>query len=231
MFFFPRQGAFCLLALSCTGCPAAGAPNATIVGTVLFNHQAAPGKVVELMIKSNGTWTSVAPLTGGASRYLVSTDQNGQYAFKAKPGTYMVLYLSEPIKDPVGKVIGPNEVAKWCSRDISMGSGGVVVPAFDVAYNGLIYPDTDKKQSPSQEAPLPFFWSTHPQANRYMVTLYNTNNGTVITTGTKPFTSPWTTDPTTVYRANPGSGNYGWEVTIDAGDAGYGLSRVRSVQF
>ncbi|HBN09893.1 MAG TPA: hypothetical protein DD435_15030, partial [Cyanobacteria bacterium UBA8530] len=155
------------------------------------------------------------------------------YAFsKLKSAHYRIQYLSEAVKDPVGKIIGPNEVASWQTNDLDLGGSGAVLPPFDVSYNGLTYPDTDKKQTPSSDAPLPFFWSTHLQAKKYRVKLWDTSNGNVINpSGKAKWTSDWTENPTVAYSGNPGIGNYGWEVEIDAGDAGLGKSRVRSVQF
>lgn len=220
------------IVLVLAGCAQTGAPPGAILGTVNYNGAPAPGKVVELLClaSSGDSWGAVARTDG---KYTVSTDETGAYSFASlKPGTYRVQYLSEPIYDSMGKIVGPNEVASWRSSAVTLSAGGVVVPAFDVAYNGLIYPDTEKKSLPSQSNPLPFVWSTHTQADRYLISLWSIGNaGVVNATGSPLWQSGWVESPTLNYTGTPGSGNYGWEVTIDAGAAGQGKSRVRSLLF
>lgn len=220
------------LFLVLAGCTQTGAPAGTILGTVTFNGAPAPGKVVELLClaSSGDSWESVARVNG---KYAVSTDVTGTYTFASlKTGTYRVQYLSDPMYDSLGKIIGPNEVASWRSSAVRLSGVGAVVPSFDVAYNGLLYPDTEKKSLPSANNPLPFVWSTHTQALRYQVSIWSLGSAGVINaTGSPQWQSDWTQSPTLSYTGTPGSGNYGWEVTIDGGAAGQGKSRVRSLLF
>jgi hypothetical protein len=143
-----------------------------------------------------------------------------------------VQYVSEPILDAGGKIIGPNEVASWKTSSLALGTTGYSVPAFDIAYNGLIYPDNEKKQSPSQANPLPFFWSTQASAKRYQLRIWKIDSGSLVNpSGSPVWQSNWTEDPALSYTGNPGAGNYGWEVLIDAGNVGQGTTRLRSIQF
>lgn len=221
------RAAASLAVLLLAGCPLLETPPAggSVEGKVLFNGRGAPGKVVSLLVAKGGKFTSA---TGADGKPLTAqTDASGIYRFKGLPsGAYKVTYVSQSVPDGNKVPRPPNEIGTWNTRarDVTA-SSGVRMPEFDVAYNGLIYPSTGIAYIVSDALPLPFHWSTHLQGKTYKLNVYNNRTG-------KPpaiFTSESTSLPTTLFKRSLNSGIYSWEVVIDAGDAGEGMSLVREV--
>lgn len=214
-------------ALPLAGCPLLDPPPAggTLEGKVLFNGRGAPGKVVSLLVARGGAFSSA---TGADGQPLsAQTDASGIYRFRGLPaGTYKATYVSQSVPDGNRVPRVPNEVGIWRTRAREVSpTAGVRMPAFDVAYNGLIYPSTGIAYIVSESMPLPFHWSTHLQGKSYRLNVYNNRTGKPPAT----FTSEPTSQPTTLFKRSISSGVYSWEVVIDAGDAGEGLSLVREV--
>lgn len=202
----------CLLGLlvaltsGCGGGPAAG----IVTGIVLFNGAPAAGKRIALYGSDARTVTNAA----------------GRYTFTGvQPKTYSVLYQSSgdrPLTEP--GYTAPNEVSQWQSASFELaGGGGQEVPPFDVSYNGLLYPDVAMSLIVSATSLVPFHWSTHPQAQRYRLRLKGANDFA--------WSSEWGKEPTTVFGKVVAPGSYDWQIEIDAGDHGLGLTRSRKVDF
>lgn len=196
-----------LLLTACVALPgcdmlAPAAPAGVVSGIVTFNGEPAAGKRVSL----DGT--------------PAITDASGRYRFSdIAAGTYRVSFASSG--DAPGVL--PNEVAQWRSSPFSVGADGFAsVPAFDVAYNGPLYPDVGMALIVSAESPVPFHWSTHRQAQRYRLLLRSKATGTTLL-------GAWVNEPTAVFQQAVTPGSYAWLVEIDAGNAGTGISRERAI--
>lgn len=189
-----------------TACGGGAAPG-VVTGIVTYDGRPAAGKRVQL--------------SGGETRFQ-STDANGRYTFaNVAARRYQVIYRSESDHP---KAI-PNEVAEWRSLPFDFNEGaGKEVPAFDVAYNGVLYPDEGMALIVNEEALVPFHWSTHRQARNYRVRLEAEAGGF-------RWVGPWAAEPTTVFGQAVNTGRYRWLVEIDGGDAGIGATRPRQVDF
>lgn len=187
-----------------------------VTGTVLFNGQPAAGKRVSL--------------TGAEKK--ATTDASGRYTFTGVSGSARlhVSYVStfdaagtEPPRREDPRF--PSEVYLWQSAPFTLDGGGREVPAFDVAYNGLLYPDVGMSLIVSATSPVPFHWSPHPQARAYRtkVASFSTNEGV--------WTSEWASDPMSIFAKAVPPGSYEWTIEIDGGDRGTGLTRARKVDF
>lgn len=189
-------------------------PAGTVTGLVLYNGEPAAGKRVSLI----------------GSDKKVTTDANGRYTFTGvQAGAKVYVNYVSAFDRPTASAEDPslpNEVSLWQSAAFQVdGSGGREVPAFDVAYNGLLYPDKGMSLIVKPDSPVPFHWSTHPQAQHYRVKVL------VLNTGENIFTGEWVSDPTAIFAKAVAPGSYRWQVEIDAGDRGTGLSRPRAVDF
>jgi hypothetical protein len=189
-----------------SGCPAAPAPG-VITGVVLYDGRPAAGKRVQLL--------------GGDARNQ-ATDTNGRYLFSSlPPRRYQVVFRSEADHP---KAI-PNEIAEWRSLPVELGDGsGKEIPPFDVAYNGVLYPDEGMALIVNEEALVPFHWSTHPQAQNYRVRIEAESGGF-------RWLGSWSGEPLAIFGQTVNTGRYRWLVEIDGGDAGVGLTRSRQVDF
>lgn len=176
-------------------------PAGTVTGTVLFNGAPAAGKRVSLV---------------GTEQRAV-TDANGRYRFTGLTAkTYKVVYLGAADRPDAQ----PNEVAQWSTVAFN-GAAGTELPPFDVAYSGLLYPDVKMSLIVNATSPVPFHWSTHPQAKQYRLSL---TQGDAFAWG-----GPWVPEPTAIFAQAVQPGSYYWQVEIDAGDAGVGQTRSRGV--
>ncbi len=213
--------------------PLAGCPwldslpaGGNIEGKVLFNGRGAPGKIVTLLVARNNAFESAK--TADGQPLSTATDASGIYRFKGlADGIYKATYQSQSVPDGNKVPRAPNEIGSWRTRarEVSA-SAGVRMPEFDVAYNGLIYPSTGIAYIVSDALPLPFHWSTHLQGQKYKLAVYNNRSGKPPSINP---TSEWTNQPTSLFKQPLNSGIYSWEVNIDAGDAGEGISLVREV--
>lgn len=185
-------------------------PAGVVTGTVLFNGQPAAGKRVSLL---------------GAEKKAY-TDANGRYTFSNVSGKVTVSYqraFDTVVQDADDPRL-PNEVERWQSASFTLEGSGKEVPPFDVAYNGHLYPDKGMSLIVNATSPVPFHWSTHPQAQKYRVKVTNV-------AGDFSWASEWVTDPTTIFAKAVSPGTYRWAVEIDGGDRGFGASRPRQVDF
>lgn len=196
-----------------------GVPAGTVTGQVNYDGRPAPGITLKLQTQSSGSWTDKA--TG-------STDASGQYTFsQLSNGLYRIVYAQVPVVTSGGVTIGPKTVRSWTSNSVSIGLGGARIAPFELAYDGLIYPESGKSNAYSASQPLPFHWSTHRDAISYRVNLYSINGGV---TASKPtWQSDWTPQPVTQLSQGFAKGNYQWEVEIDADSEGSGFSERRGL--
>lgn len=178
-----------------------------VTGIVTYDGRPAAGKRIQL--------------AGGENRFQ-STDANGRYTFSnVTSRRHQIIYRSE--SDNPRAI--PNEVAEWRSLAFELSEGsGKEVPTFDVAYNGVLYPDEGMALIVNEEALVPFHWSTHPQARNYRVRLEAEAGGF-------RWLGPWGAEPTAVFGQSVNTGRYRWMVEIDGGDAGVGVTRQRQVDF
>lgn len=184
-----------------------GAPAGVVTGIVMYGGEPAAGRHVTL---------------AGANGVRTVTDANGRYTFKGVTGgKVQVQYVEETDRQTT---MYPNEVQQWNSSVLDMASGGHEVPPFDVAYNGLLYPDRGVALVVSASALVPFHWSVHPDGQRYRVHLFSEDNSF-------SWASDWDSQPTTVFGKTVTPGRYYWKVEIDGGDTGSGTSRQREVDF
>lgn len=215
-----------LLALA-SGCDLlSGVPAGMVVGEVRFDGRAAAGITVALQTLSNERWTSYM-VNGSAA--TSTTDASGQYRFeRLKGGSYRVRYdLGASLVVVGGTPIGPKQVGTWITNGVSIGGGGARLAPFDVAYNGLIYPESGRSNAYSEGLPLPFHWHTHREATSYKVRIYDRSGG-----ATAPkliWESGWTGTPVTSLSKATQPGNYQWEVELDAGGRGTGTSERRNL--
>lgn len=195
---------FAMALLAPPGCGQGPAPG-VVTGLVLFNGHPAAGKRVSLV----------------GSEAKGSTDANGRYTFSGLGAKrYQVLFVSQGDRPEAV----PNEVAQWRSVALDLADGaGREVPAFDVAYNGLLYPEAGMALIVNTTSLVPFHWSTHPSAQRYRVTIGGANNFA--------WQSEWVGEPTTVFGKEVAPGSYQWQVEFDGSERGAGVSRPRPVDF
>lgn len=206
-----------LVLLTVTGCglwPGSSAPAGTVTGLVTYAGLPAAGKIVTL---------------AGAGVRTV-TDANGRYTFTGMGGKRVqAVYTSSGDKSTDrgdATTTLPNEVAQWKSAVLDLSDGsGKEVPAFEVGYNGLLYPDVGVALVVSDKALVPFHFSVHAQAQKYRVQLQTYDTHEHI------WTSDWAGDPTAVFGRAVPPGRYEWNVEIDGGDKGSGLTRFRRVDF
>lgn len=201
----------CLLPLALGGCgwlADLGVAAGTVSGRVLYAGEPANGRKVFLRGPELETVTAA----------------DGRYVFTGvkATGTATVEYLQ--MRDAAPALVKPNEVAAWRSRPFSLGAGGKAVPDFDVAYNGLIYPEPNSALIVNEESPVPFHWHLHASAKRYRLRLSAPGQS-----AEPVFVSPWSGTPTAVFQAGVSPGNYTWEVELDGGDAGFGVTPARVV--
>jgi hypothetical protein len=186
----------------------------------LFNSQ--PAGVVTGLVRYGGEPASGKHVSLGDGSAKATTDANGRYTFRGLSGKKVqVLYQGQG--DQAGVL--PNEVATWRTLTLDLTDGsGKEAPAFDVAYNGLLYPDALVALVVSETSLVPFHWSVHAQAQRYRVH---------VTSDDKTFTwaSPWDAQPTAVFGKTVAPGHYNWQVEIDGGNTGAGTTRLRVVDF
>jgi hypothetical protein len=189
---------------SLLGAPAAG----VVTGLVTYDGRPAAGKRVTLV--------------GGETK-AAATDANGRYTFTGVAARkWQVKYRGD---GDAGNVT-PNEVQEWRSLSFDVVEGsGKEVPAIEVAYNGLLYPENQMALVVTAKDVVPFHWSTHPKAQRYRVLLDKDNNAGRL------WTSPWVGEPTAIFGQGVTAGRYFWTVEIEGGDSGTGTSRPRIVDF
>ncbi len=207
------------LAAGVIGC-GFGAPAAGIVtGVVTYDGKPAAGKRVTL---------------AGPTPKVAATDPNGRYTFNGiASGKWQIQYAgvgddrqAVPNEQLFETGVRPNEVAYWRSLAFDLvDGGGKEVPGFEVAYNGLLYPEAGMALLVSAEAVVPFHWSTHPRAQRYRVTIEKDNKGGRL------WQSPWVGEPTAIFGQDVSPGRYWWTVEIDGGESGTGTTRFRQVDF
>lgn len=215
-----------LLALA-AGCDLlSGVPAGVLVGEVRFDGRPASGITVGLQTWSNERWSSYT-VNGAAA--TSTTDASGQYRFeRLKGGQYRVRYdLSSSLVSVGGTAIGPKQVGSWVTNSVSIGGGGARFAPFDVAYNGLIYPESGKSNTYSGDSLLPFHWHTHREASHYRVRIFDRSGGA--TSPKLVWESGWTTTPVTTLSKGTQPGNYQWEVELDAGGGGTGTSERRNL--
>lgn len=219
-----------LLALG-AGCSlpffASGVPAGTLVGKVLWNGEPAAGKVLELQRLTGGGWTSLDPVATG------STAADGTISFQGLPsGTYRLHYASsQPQIEQPGEP-AYNELSTWDTQGAAIGSSGGSLPAFDLAFDGLIYPaDNGTTIQTATGSVVPFHWSMQPSAQHYQVKIFPSIAGSNAFSSTPAYTSPWEDDPAWSFADQPPPGIYAWQVFIDGGGSGVGSSAMREVGF
>jgi hypothetical protein len=198
--------------VGCGPWPGNSAPAGVVTGLVTYGGLPAAGKVVTLV---------------GADVRTV-TDAAGRYTFQQVPAKQVqVLYASQgdlSIAHGDGLDVLPNEVQTWRSRPLDLADGsGREVPSFEVAYNGLLYPDRILPVVVSEKVLLPFHFSVHPQGQKYRVRLLAPNSRQEV------WSSNWASEPTAVFGKTLTPGAYRWIVDIDGGDRGSGTTRDREV--
>jgi hypothetical protein len=189
-------------------------PSGVVTGVVLFNGAPAAGKRVSLVGATQKGYTNAA----------------GRYTFSGVPaGTRVYVHYQSVFDSKVDTNVVedprlPNEVELWQSAAFSLDGAGKEVPPFDVAYNGPLYPDKLMSLIVNATSPVPFHWSTHPQAQKYRVKIESAANEPI-------WSSDWTGDPTALFAKAVPPGSYKWKVEIDGGERGIGLTRPRQVDF
>lgn len=204
------------IAAGASGCWFGGPAGGIVAGLVTYDGKPAPGKRVTL---------AAVPGAAAAAK-VAATDVEGRYAFTdVDPGKWQIQYKGDS-DQPTNAAVVPNEVAQWRSLAFDMIEGvGKEVPAIEVAYNGLLYPETGMALVVSADAVVPFHWSTHPRAQRYRVSVDRDNGGGRLWQG------PWVGEPTSVFGQAVAPGRYLWTVEIDGGESGTGTTRSRQVDF
>lgn len=189
----------------------------TVSGVFAFNGQPAVNRSVSLFTSRDGSnWTD----TGKVAR----TDGTGTYLFTGlQPGMYLVQYLSDPTGATTGGTTSPgNEYVLWRTHPDSVGNQGIVFTSVDLAYGGQLSPPADA----TVQRPITFHWSTGATAQGYRVRLYKRG-----LSAAPVWVSDFVTAPAvTLTQAIP-TGDYEWEVSIDGGNTGSGLSRRRTILF
>lgn len=208
----PRLGVWLGLGLllgpslaACPGGSGAAAPG-VLTGTLRYGGNPAPLRRVRL-----GNDESRAP---------VITDERGRFTFTGlnQAGAFVV-YRGRGDREGVQA----NEVAEWRSLPADVGARGVELPPIEVGYNGLLYPEQNAVLLLGPETPVPFHWSVHAQGERYRVRL--TTEQAVV------WSSDQVGEPTTYLAQKLPAGRYFWQVEIDGGAAGQGISPARTVDF
>lgn len=217
----PRTSSLALLAAGLlTGCNLlSGVPGGQVQGTVTFDGRAATGVLVSLYAQKGDAWkfsASTATREGGA--YFFANLADGPYQVRFNRSA-LDTYLG-------GRTEALRYVGEWSSSVVSVGMGGVRVPTFDLAYNGLIYPEPGKTSTYSPTQGLPFHWSAHRQAVSYRMLLADVSGGRAPVWG---FAGDFSGEPYAVLTLGHQTGNYQWKVWIEAGSAGSGSSEVRGV--
>ena len=190
----------------------------TVSGALLFAGQPAANRAVALFTSqdSGQNWTD----TGQVAR----TDGSGRYLLTGvRAGLYVVQYLSDPTGATTGGTASSgNEYVLWRTHPDSVGSQGIVFATVDVAYNGLLSPPADA----TVQRPITFHWSTGATAQGYRLRIYRRG-----ASGEPVWVSDFVSSPAvTLTQAIP-TGDYEWEVSIDGGGTGSGLSRRRTILF
>ncbi|MBI6546588.1 MAG: hypothetical protein HY692_07320 [Cyanobacteria bacterium NC_groundwater_1444_Ag_S-0.65um_54_12] len=221
------SGQLVVICLALTGCPASwgiSVAGGTLEGTVLYLGRETPGKTVSLLAQTNG---SFGPVKRNNSALTAKTDSSGRYRFgNLAPGSYRVLYLSQPLVDGNNVPFPVREIGTWRTLPHEVSNqAGARLPPFDISYNGLIYPTTGLSYFVTKGAPLPFHWSTHLQGQRYRFSLYGNRTGTLPAL----YTSQWSADPVALLALDITPGNFSWEVMIDGGETGEGTSVIQQV--
>ncbi len=222
----PSAWALVLAAALTAGCPGLQTAAAgTITGQILYEGRPAQGETVSLLVQESGTFTAVTGSNG--SSLTASTDANGDYVFQGlTAGTYRVLFLPVAVHDGGGVAMPSGEVASWYTLPGTVSnSAGTSFPAFDVSYDGLIYPQEVGDHYVSTTVPLPFHWSTDPQGQRYRLQIFENDSAS----GSPVIQLPWSSDPSALLRQNVNSDRYTWNVVIDGGNTGQGLSAYEVV--
>lgn len=179
-------------------------PVGTITGVVLYNGEPAAGRRVNL-------------IGAGSSPHI--TDANGRYTFTGiRTGTVQVVYHGTSDRPDQF----PNEVDTWTSAPVDATGGGADLPAFDVSYNGLLYPDVAMSLLVAPNSPVPFHWSTQLNAERYRLHVGSQASSF-------SWASDWSSDPTAIFAKSVDPGSYQWWIEIDGGDKGTGKTRPRTV--
>lgn len=195
------------LAMALAGCPGGpgSAPPGTLTGVLRYGGQAAALRRVRLL--------------GEPDRAPVITDERGRYTFTGVNAAGAVVVVQGK-GDRQG--VQPNEVLEWRSLPVDVGAGkGAELPPIELGYNGLLYPEEGAALYLGPSAPLPFHWSVHAQGQSYRVRL-STEQEVV-------WSSPSVAEPTEVLRQGLPTGRYFWQVEIDGGQAGLGISPPRTV--
>lgn len=205
---------FCILLLvgsmaSTAGCPGGGGSAAPGVLTGLLRYGGNPAPLRRVRLAND------------ESRAPVFTDERGRFSFTGlNQAGAVVTYSGKGDRSGVQ----PNEVAEWRSLPVDVGAGkGVELPPIEVGLNGLLYPEEGAVLLLSPSTPVPFHWSIHAQGERYRVRLA-TEQAVV-------WTSNQVSEPTAVLAQSLPPGRYFWQVEIDAGAAGQGISPARTVDF
>lgn len=200
-----------LLAFGLTGCWGGPAPS-VVTGLVTFDGRPAAGKRVQL--------------TGGGETRTTATDATGRYTFASVTARrWQIVYTRTMQGETDRPTVLPNEVSEWRSLAFDFVEGsGKEVPAFEVAYNGLLYPDDAMALVVNAEAVVPFHWSLHPRAQRYRVRIESE-------AGSFRWNSPWVGEPTAIFGQKVATGRYKWLVEIDGAESGTGYTRSRQVDF
>ena len=187
------------------GCQSANVPG-VVSGTLLYNGEPAVNRRVSLV--------------GNVSAKTM-TDGNGRYFFRNVQQQPVQVFFQSQAPGPRQV---PNEVAQWRSPVITDGVGsGVDIPAFDLAFNQLLYPENGVALVVDEETVVPFHWSTHAQAKQYRIRITGANQF--------KWMGEHTRDSSAIFSGKVPRGRYEWVVEIDAGDRGTAISWPRSLDF
>ena len=209
-----RHLAVCGTGIWLAGCPWTVAGEAgTVSGEVMFDGRSAPGLTLRLQRRDRGAWSEVAS---------VVSDSIGLYRFGGlSAGEYRVAYFRVPARSD-GQILGPAHVETWYSPVVGPGTR---LPGIEVAFGGLIYPESGRSTPYGKGIPLPFHWSPHRDGQSYRVLLQDVSGG-----GERlVWTSSWTSQPFVLLQQPFAKGNYRWRVEIDGGARGTGASETRAV--
>lgn len=150
---------------------------------------------------------------------MVASDSTGRYTFSGVASRKWI--VSYRTAGDGGLDVIPNEVASWRSLPFDVADGaGKEVPAFEVSHNGLLSPEDGLALVVGPDAVVPFHWSTHARAQRYRVAVTSSDKS-------YKWNSAWVAEPSIYYGDQVTPGSYYWEVEIDGGDSGQGVTRSR----